>query len=108
LEERDHCICAICGIDCFALRRRFQRMRKALRAPKLEQMIREGWPKTILQIRRSWWEADHLLPVAKGGGECGLENYRTLCLRCHRNETGSLIQELVSSRRDSLDTQAVS
>ncbi|HZH97662.1 MAG TPA: HNH endonuclease [Fimbriimonadaceae bacterium] len=98
LEERDQSICAICGVDCFTLRRKFQRMRKVLRAEKLKAMVEEGWPKTILQVKRSWWEADHTLAVAKGGGECGLDNYRTLCLRCHRIETGKLMEELRTLR----------
>jgi hypothetical protein len=30
------------------------------------------------------WDADHIVPVEQGGGECGLENYRTLCICCHK------------------------
>ena len=30
------------------------------------------------------WDADHILPVIEGGGECDLANLRTLCLKCHR------------------------
>ena len=43
--------------------------------------------------RRQWraarprWEADHIVPVAEGGGECGLENYRLLCRACHLRVT---------------------
>ncbi|WP_363315633.1 HNH endonuclease signature motif containing protein [uncultured Chryseobacterium sp.] len=33
------------------------------------------------------WEADHILPVYKGGGGLGLENYQTLCPYCHKNKT---------------------
>ena len=40
--------------------------------------------------RRSLWDADHILPVAEGGGECDLENIRTLCLICHRRVTQEL------------------
>jgi 5-methylcytosine-specific restriction endonuclease McrA len=40
--------------------------------------------------RRSLWDADHILPVAEGGGECDLENLRTLCLMCHREATAEL------------------
>ena len=32
---------------------------------------------------RPRWEADHIVPVADGGGECGLDNYRLLCRPCH-------------------------
>ena len=34
------------------------------------------------------------MPVAEGGGQCGPENYRTLCIRCHRVVTNQLRQRL--------------
>ncbi len=40
--------------------------------------------------RRSLWDADHIVPVVEGGGECGLANMRTLCLKCHRAVTADL------------------
>ena len=30
------------------------------------------------------WDADHIDTVHDGGGGCGLENYQTLCLPCHK------------------------
>jgi hypothetical protein len=30
------------------------------------------------------WDADHIIPVQYGGGECGLDNIRTLCISCHK------------------------
>lgn len=36
---------------------------------------------------RRVWEIDHIIPVAKGGGICGLDNFQTLCLGCHRRKT---------------------
>jgi hypothetical protein len=30
------------------------------------------------------------VPVIEGGGECGIENIRTLCLGCHANVTAEL------------------
>ncbi len=33
------------------------------------------------------WEADHILPVHKGGGGCTLENFQTLCYDCHKEKT---------------------
>jgi len=41
-----------------------------------------------------FWQADHINPVAEGGGECGLENYRTLCVPCHRDVTRQLMSRL--------------
>eukprot|EP00466_Bigelowiella_natans_P012004 jgi/Bigna1/85916/estExt_fgenesh1_pg.C_70017 len=34
-----------------------------------------------------FWEADHILEVARSGGECGMENYQTLCIPCHQRKT---------------------
>ncbi len=33
------------------------------------------------------WQADHIIPIFKGGGGLGLENYQTLCVQCHSNKT---------------------
>ncbi len=33
------------------------------------------------------WEADHIIPVHKGGGGCTLENFQTLCIKCHKEKT---------------------
>jgi 5-methylcytosine-specific restriction enzyme A len=49
--------------------------------------------------RRSLWDADHILPVAEGGGECDLGNLRTLCLICHREQTLLLQKRLKVSHR---------
>ena len=35
----------------------------------------------------SQWEAAHIRPVNDGGGCCGLNNYKTLCIECHREES---------------------
>jgi 5-methylcytosine-specific restriction enzyme A len=36
------------------------------------------------------WDADHIVPVVEGGGECDLANLQTLCLKCHRERTAAL------------------
>jgi 5-methylcytosine-specific restriction endonuclease McrA len=46
------------------------------------------------RVRKSLWDADHILPVAEGGGECDLDNIRTLCLRCHRSVTQQLRERI--------------
>lgn len=30
------------------------------------------------------WQADHIIPVYKGGGLCDIDNLRTLCTLCHQ------------------------
>ncbi len=52
-------------------------------AARAGELFKEGWPSP----ERSWWEADHIIEVRDGGGCCGLENYQTLCVPCHKSKT---------------------
>lgn len=90
--ERDRGVCSQCGIDCEAEIRRLKRLRGVGRI--------KGWKDWGLRPgqRKSLWDADHILPVAEGGGECDLSNMRTLCLRCHREATAQLRARLNASR----------
>lgn len=49
--------------------------------------------------RDTWWDADHIIPVIEGGGQCGLENYRTLCVPCHKKVTKDLARRLALKRK---------
>lgn len=73
--ERDHGICAICGTDTTAL---------------------EG--ERVGNRYGALWDADHIIPVAEGGGECDLSNIRTLCIPCHRKVTKELRERLREQR----------
>lgn len=44
------------------------------------------------------WEADHVVPWAEGGMHA-VENHRTLCRDCHRDETVALNRRLAARRR---------
>jgi 5-methylcytosine-specific restriction endonuclease McrA len=78
--ERDRGICSICKAQC--------------------RLGRYDWNKHDLDfIKKPSWQADHVVPVAEGGGLCGLDGYRTLCLPCHKMESKKLSQRLVEKRR---------
>lgn len=38
-------------------------------------------------LAKTWWEADHIVPIKEGGGMCGLEGLQTLCVPCHFRKT---------------------
>lgn len=92
--ERDRGICADCGLDC-------QLLAGALAG--LRELTTLGWhgnpraditpeikaitAKLNCPGRTTLWDADHVVPVAQGGGGCGLDNYQTLCVWCHRDKT---------------------
>ncbi len=84
--ERDRGICALCGTDCLTQFRHIKRLRVAARTRALAD-----WG---LLIPRTLWEADHIVSVAEGGGQCDLSNMRTLCLKCHRARTAELRERL--------------
>jgi 5-methylcytosine-specific restriction protein A len=84
--QRDRGICATCGIDCVAELRHVKKLRGAARAK-----VGREWG---LPGRKTLWDADHIVAVAEGGGECDLSNMRTLCLKCHRARTTELRERL--------------
>lgn len=110
VQKRDRGVCALCGLDTEAAR---QSAEAALRqrAPVAEwwatrfrlEFVHQG---ELLSVRIQFrgypsvatlptlWQADHITPVAEGGGACGLDNLRTLCWRCHPRETGALRRRL--------------
>ena len=48
------------------------------------------------------WDADHIIRVADGGGMCGLENIRTLCIPCHKSVTAAGATEAARKRREKM------
>ncbi len=74
VKKRDRGVCQSCGFDVRAAERAWR-----LQKPSgTDRRARKAW-----RALKPRWEADHIVPVADGGGECGLENYRLLCRTCH-------------------------
>jgi 5-methylcytosine-specific restriction protein A len=82
---RDKGVCALCDANTVTIYSALKRARGNARAAGLSLY----GMKTITS-RRSLWDADHIRPVAEGGGQCDLDNLRTLCLPCHREVTAHL------------------
>lgn len=98
-------ICSQCKLDCFKLVKYIKPLHKG----KREEYIRNVAPniasrKKLLDklvhepIEGNVWHADHIIPVYKGGGECTLENMRTLCVACHYEVTRAQHKELKELR----------
>jgi 5-methylcytosine-specific restriction endonuclease McrA len=82
---RDRGVCAVCHADTLAIFAALKRARGKARAAGLA-----FYGMKSITSRRSLWDADHILPVAEGGGQCDLDNLRTLCIACHREATAQL------------------
>jgi 5-methylcytosine-specific restriction enzyme A len=90
---RDRGICAVCHIDTIAAYNALKRARGPARIAGLHLYGMKS-----ITARRSLWDADHIRPVAEGGGQCDLDNLRTLCLLCHRETTAQLRTRLRLTR----------
>lgn len=89
---RDKGICAACRVDTLAAYIELKRSRGAAKVRLLQR-----WGLKSLN-RKTLWDADHVVPVAEGGGACDLSNIRTLCLICHREATRQLRERLLLRR----------
>lgn len=129
VEDRDKGICALCRKDCEQERTiareterlwRWLALREANRLADLGQLQLFEWqhegdhPAPYMWANRwvaedikacGWdfrghtWEADHIIPVIEGGGGCGPEGYRTLCLACHKKQTADLAARRAVKRK---------
>ena len=106
LFERDGGVCAKCGTDTDAIGTRLNTMywRAYRKGPccsfvRVKRLMRRHG--TVFGNRL--WEADHIVPVIEGGGLCGIDGYRTLCIRCHRLETAELAARRALDRRRAKD-----
>lgn len=123
---RDGGVCASCGADCLARTRRMEAAWTACVATLTHRFA--AVPEPIAEAFRvavfagtganlhpcnygatalysppripPTWEADHVVPVVEGGGFCGLDGYRTLCVFCHRAETAALAARRAQARRE--------
>lgn len=83
--KRDKGICALCGLDTIALADALDWCLGHLESADFNALrfaIGVG-----SRYGGDLWDADHILPVIEGGGECDLDNLRTLCIPCHKKVT---------------------
>ena len=96
IYERDLGVCAKCGTDTRYVRIELENAAQAsMRASGrwfwddhpiyLECLAK--WQLTVKEAKKSIWEADHIVEVADGGGECDLANFETLCIPCHKRKS---------------------
>lgn len=99
VHARDRGICARCGLDTDFLTKQLLALYLLDPEEASTNALLFGFGKVFVGTRRRWggyprprslWQADHIIPVVEGGGECGLEGYRTLCTPCHKKVTAKL------------------
>jgi len=91
---RDRGVCRECGRDTEVWRRSAMGLRPRARILYLQSL---GIP----PHRTTFWDADHILPVALGGGECDLSNIVSLCYGCHAKKTARQAAEIRAAKASS-------
>ncbi|KAK4750446.1 hypothetical protein SAY87_003928 [Trapa incisa] len=106
LFEIEHGVCTNCQLDCHKL----VKCLKPLSLERRREYIKKNAPKLIQRKKLfeklvndpsegNAWHADHIVPVYEGGGECLLENMRTLCVACHSDVTAIQCGERRAQRK---------
>ncbi|KAF5796880.1 putative DNA helicase chromatin remodeling SNF2 family [Helianthus annuus] len=105
LAQIEHGVCTNCHLDC----RKLVKNIKPLSLEKRREFVIKEAPKLAARknlleklindpTEGNAWHADHIVPVYRGGGECRLENMRTLCIACHAEVTAAQCAERRSER----------
>lgn len=99
--ERDKGVCAFCKLDCLRLKRALSSRYGVSRTRFVHLWFLVTGRKATAKFNgyRTLWETDHANPVSEGGGECGLDNLRTLCIWCHNEVTAHLRKRLGRATR---------
>jgi 5-methylcytosine-specific restriction endonuclease McrA len=93
--SRDRGVCSSCGFDSLLMRRVLAHAGRSLRTKTpLCELQALGF-----NYSGPMWETDHIVPVVEGGGGCGLDNLRTLCVPCHKLETALLAKRRAEAKR---------
>ncbi|KAK9844937.1 hypothetical protein WJX74_008894 [Apatococcus lobatus] len=107
-------VCQTCRLNCHALVGRIRTIEKGtddwearrralllLLAPTFGQHGAKAYLDRLVKyaVEGNAWHADHIMPVHKGGGLCGLENLRTLCVLCHMEVTRRQARQRAAARK---------
>ncbi|PSC75396.1 DNA annealing helicase and endonuclease ZRANB3 [Micractinium conductrix] len=107
-------VCVACKLDCHKLVKRLQAVEKgsrgweeqrrriiAARAPRLMARGYKAYLDVLVRraVEGNAWQADHVVPVYKGGGLCDVDNLRTLCVACHADVTKEQAKERAATKR---------
>jgi len=104
VRERDQGVCAQCGCDTDKLDRVIRHAIRSLRETRSRWCYQTLSGVELCGIMNfnyqgsTKWEMDHIVPVSEGGGGCGLDNLRTLCVPCHKKDSADLARKRAEQR----------
>ena len=105
--KRDNGICAECKQDTKKIARQAKIFKNEKKWKEYYDLLEKN---NIPKNRKVWgrgfggglWDADHIVAVKDGGGDCGLDNIRTLCIQCHKTNTSMQRKKWAKKKRINL------
>ena len=105
LFERDRGVCQQCGFDAHSLYLRIAALQS--HQARMQALMSSHYSTLGDRTKRmlndpkggDFWEADHVVAVAEGGGESDLNNFQTLCVPCHAKKTGAQKERSKAEKR---------
>ncbi|XP_074644008.1 uncharacterized protein LOC141900831 [Tubulanus polymorphus] len=106
IYEVEQGICQICKFNAEQF---FTQIKVTKDLERRAQLIKDS-PYNILKpevkdrmvtkpYRGQFWHVDHIKAVMDGGGQCDIDNLRTLCVLCHQKVTSSQKRQQAINRR---------
>ncbi|KAK3093683.1 hypothetical protein FSP39_018875 [Pinctada imbricata] len=104
--EAEKGICQICKFDAHSF---YKKIRDTADPRKRADLIHLSkfsrlTPKQKEQMVKHpvaghFWHVDHIKPVWEGGGQCDIDNFRTLCVICHQKVTAEQAKKRATVRK---------
>jgi 5-methylcytosine-specific restriction endonuclease McrA len=103
--KRDKGVCQLCGLNCSTFFAGLHKALKGVKGKDRDQAACNYFKAFDVEMvpwkhRSTFYDIDHIQQVASGGGECGMDNLRTLCLPCHRRVTKQFMAEHREAKRN--------
>ncbi|XP_048735505.2 DNA annealing helicase and endonuclease ZRANB3-like [Ostrea edulis] len=104
--EAEHGICQMCNFDAHSLYKQIrntedmQRRVDILHSSKFDKLNPKQKEKIVKNpAAGQFWHVDHIRPVWEGGGQCDIDNFRTLCVLCHQKLTAQQARKRATIRK---------
>lgn len=89
--KRDKGICSGCGIDTKEIAKIARNIKNKSHKKQFLKQYNINSTRKIWKYKNGGglWDADHIIGVRNGGGQCSLDNIQTMCISCHKTKTYS-------------------
>ncbi|XP_061173835.1 DNA annealing helicase and endonuclease ZRANB3-like [Saccostrea echinata] len=106
LYEAEHGICQLCSFDAHSLYKQIRdtddmQKRVDILHSSIFDKLNPKQKEAIVKnpVAGQFWHVDHIRAVWEGGGQCDIDNFRTLCVLCHQKVTAQQARKRATIRK---------